>query len=147
MGKVLGPVLVVTGLVLLEVLRFHLPSISLSHQHHSKLAEAGAPGAFVLGLFFALAFCPVSAALFFGSLIPLALNHPAGSILTFIYGIGTGLPVLAFAIAIALGVKSLSHWFHRLTKIELYTRKIIGAVFILAGIYYIWGYWLQGGNS
>jgi cytochrome c biogenesis protein CcdA len=147
MGKALGPVLIITGLVLLEVLRFHLPSITLSHQHHSKLAEAGAFGAFVLGLFFALAFCPVSAALFFGSLIPLALNHPTGLILPFVYGIGTGLPVLAFAVAMALGVKSLSHWFHKLTKIELYARKITGVVFILAGIYYVWGYWLQGGGS
>ena len=135
-----------TGLLLLEVVQFNLPSISLSHQHQNKLVAAGAPGAFALGLFFALAFCPVSAALFFGSLIPLALNHPAGSMLSFIYGIGTGLPVLAFAVAIALGVKSLSHWFRKITRAELYTRKITGATFILAGLYYIWGYWLQGGG-
>jgi cytochrome c biogenesis protein CcdA len=147
MGKALGPVLVLTGLVLLEVLTFRLPGIELSHDHHGKIAQAGAPGAFLLGLIFALAFCPVSAALFFGSLIPLALNHPAGSLLPFVYGIGTGLPVLAFAVAIAIGVKSLSHWFHQVTRIERYTRKITGAVFLLAGLYYFWGYWLQGGNS
>lgn len=145
MGKALGPVLIVTGLLLLEILIVHLPGISLSHKHHSKLAESGAPGAFLLGFIFALAFCPVSAALFFGSLISLALSHPAGAVLPFIYGIGTGLPVLAFAVAIALGVTSLSHWFHKLTKIELYTRKITGVIFISVGIYYIWAYWLQGG--
>lgn len=147
MGKALGPVLIVTGLLLLEIFNVQLPGFSLSQKHHNKLAESGAPGAFLLGFIFALAFCPVSAALFFGSLIPLVLNHPAGSLLPFIYGIGTGLPVLAFAVAITLGVKSLSHWFHKLTRIELYTRKITGAIFILAGLYYIWGYWLQGGNS
>lgn len=146
MGKALGPVLIVTGLLLLEIITVHLPGISLSHKYHNKLAESGAPGSFLLGFIFALAFCPVSAALFFGSLIPLALNHPAGGVLTFIYGIGTGLPVLAFALAIAFGVTSLSHWFHKLTKIELYTRKITGIIFIAAGIYYIWAYWLQGGN-
>ena len=144
MGKALGPVLIVTGLILLETITFYLPGFSLSHKHHSKLAESGAPGAFLLGFIFALAFCPVSAALFFGSLVPLALNHPAGALLPFIYGVGTGLPVLAFALAIALGVTSLSHWFHTLTKIELYTRKITGVVFMLAGLYYIWSYWLQG---
>ncbi|MFH0984920.1 MAG: aromatic aminobenezylarsenical efflux permease ArsG family transporter [Candidatus Omnitrophota bacterium] len=147
MGKALGPILVVTGLILLEVLVFRLPGFSLSQKHHHKLAESGAPGAFLLGFIFALAFCPVSAALFFGSLIPLALNHPSSTLLPFIYGIGTGLPVLAFAVAIALGVKSLSHWFHKLTKIELYTRKITGVIFIGAGIYYVWAYWLQGGSS
>jgi cytochrome c-type biogenesis protein len=147
MGKALGPVLIVTGLILLEVLVFRLPGFSFSHKHHHKLAESGTPGAFFLGFIFALAFCPVSAALFFGSLIPLALNHPAGGALPFIYGIGTGLPVLAFAVAIALGVKSLSHWFHKLTAVELYTRKITGVIFIAAGIYYVWAYWLQGSGS
>jgi cytochrome c biogenesis protein CcdA len=93
-------------------------------------------GAFILGLLFALALCPVSAALFFGSLIPLALNSKAGTLLPFIYGVGTGLPVLIFAVAIALGVTSLSHWFNRITKFEYYTRKITGVIFILAGLYY-----------
>jgi len=147
MGKALGPVLILTGLLLLEILNIHLPGFPLFHKHHSKFAESGAPGAFLLGFIFALAFCPISAALFFGSLIPLAINHPQGTFLLLIYGIGSGLPVLAFAIAIALGVTSLSHGFHKLTKIELYTRKITGMIFIGAGIYYVWAYWLQGGGS
>lgn len=146
-GKALGPVLIVTGLLLLEVMSIRLPGLSLSHKHHNALAESGAPGAFLLGFIFALAFCPVSAALFFGSLIPLALNHPAGSLFPFIYGIGTGLPVLGFALAIAFGVTSLSHGFHTLIKIELHTRKITGLIFISAGVYYIWAYWLQRGTS
>jgi len=146
MGKALGPILIVTGLILLEVLVFRLPGFSLSQKHHNKLAESGAPGAFLLGFIFALAFCPVSAALFFGSLIPLALNHSVGMLLPFVYGIGTGLPVFAFAVAIAVGVKSLSHWFHKLTQIELYTRKITGVIFIGAGLYYVWAYWMPVGG-
>lgn len=136
MVKALGPLLMVTGLFLLEVITIKLPGVALSQKHHNKLVESGAPGAFLLGLIFALAFCPVSAALFFGSLIPLALNSKAGTILPFIYGIGTGLPVLAFAVAIALGVTSMSHWFNKITKIEYYTRKITGIVFIIVGLYY-----------
>lgn len=93
-------------------------------------------GAFFLGLIFALAFCPVSAALFFGSLIPLALNSKTGTLLPFVYVVGTGLPVFIFAMAIALGVASLSHWFHRVTKLEYYIRRITGVIFILAGLYY-----------
>jgi cytochrome c biogenesis protein CcdA len=142
-GKALGPLLIVTGLILLEVFTIRLPGFALSQKHHNKLAEAGAPGAFLLGLIFALAFCPVSAALFFGSLIPLALNSKAGTLLPFIYGIGTGLPVLLFAVAIALGVTSMSRWFHRITRLEHYTRKITGAVFILAGLYYVGIYILR----
>ncbi|MCX5708972.1 MAG: aromatic aminobenezylarsenical efflux permease ArsG family transporter [Candidatus Omnitrophica bacterium] len=136
MGRALGPPLILTGLILLEVITIRLPGVSLSQKHHNKLAESGAGGAFLLGFIFALAFCPISAALFFGSLIPLAINSKSGIVLPFIYGIGTGLPVLVFAVAIALGVTSLSHWFHRITRLEYYTRKITGAVFIIVGLYY-----------
>ncbi len=136
MIKALGPLLIITGLFLLEVITVKLPGLALSQKDHNKLVEAGAPGAFLLGLFFALAFCPVSAALFFGSLIPLTLNSKAGTILPFIYGVGTGLPVLIFAVAIAWGVTSMSHWFHKITKLEYYTRRITGIIFILVGLYY-----------
>ena len=136
MGKALGPILIIMGLLLLEIITLRLPGIALSQKHHNKLAESGAPGAFLLGFIFALAFCPISAALYFGSLIPLAINSKSGIVLPFIYGIGTGLPVLVFAVAIALGVTSLSHWFNKITRLEYYTRKITGVVFILVGLYY-----------
>ncbi len=137
MVKALGPLLIITGLFLLEVITLKLPGAVLSEKHRNKLVESGAPGAFILGFIFALAFCPVSAALFFGSLIPLALNNKAGTLLPFIYGIGTGLPVLLFAVAIAFGVTSMSHWFHKITKLEYYTRRITGIIFIIVGLYYI----------
>jgi cytochrome c biogenesis protein CcdA len=136
MVKALGPILIITGLFLLEVITIKLPGVALSPKHHNKLVESGAPGAFILGIVFALAFCPVSAALFFGSLIPLALNSKAGTVLPFVYGVGTGLPVFLFAIAIALGVTSVSHWFNKITKLEYYTRRITGVTFILVGLYY-----------
>lgn len=143
MGKVLGPLLILTGFILLEIIKIHLPGVSLSKKQHDKLGESGAPGAFILGFIFALAFCPVSAALFFGSLIPLALNNKIGTALPFIYGIGSGLPVLVFAVAIASGVTSLSHWFRGIKRFEYYTRKITGAVFIIVGLYYTGVYILR----
>lgn len=136
MGKALGPLLIISGIFLLEIFTLRLPGVSLSEKHRNKLVESGAPGAFLLGFVFALAFCPISAALFFGSLIPLALSSRSKILLPFVYGAGTGLPVLLFAVAIALGVTSLSHWFHRITKLEYYTRRITGVIFILIGIYY-----------
>ncbi|MFA5362157.1 MAG: aromatic aminobenezylarsenical efflux permease ArsG family transporter [Candidatus Omnitrophota bacterium] len=143
MGKALGPFLILTGLVLLEIITLRLPGLSLSEKQHNKLVESGAPGAFLLGFIFALAFCPVSAALFFGSLIPLALNSKAGAFLAFMYGLGTGLPVLIFAVGITLGVVSLSHWFHTIARLEYYMRKITGVVFIIVGLYYTGVYILK----
>jgi len=134
--KAMGPILILTGFVLLEIIKLKFSGFVLSEKHRNALIEAGGPGAFMLGVFFALAFCPISAALFFGSLIPLALSHKMGIILPFIYGIGTGLPVLFFAVAIAIGVSSLNRWFSKLAVLELYMRKITGAIFILVGVYY-----------
>jgi cytochrome c biogenesis protein CcdA len=136
MGKALGPILIITGLILLEIITLRLSGFALSEKHNNKLAESGAVGAFLLGFIFALAFCPISAALFFGSLIPLALNSKIGTLLPLVYGMGTGLPVLIFALAIALGITSLSHWFHRITKLEYYMRKITGVIFVIVGLYY-----------
>ena len=143
MSKAIGPILVVTGLVLLEIIKLHLPFLSISHKHYNKLAELRVFGPFVLGIVFALAFCPISAALFFGSLIPLALQSDLKIAMPIIYGIGTGLPVMIFAVAIALGITSLSHWFRRLTRIEYYMRKITGAIFIMVGLYYMNAYFLK----
>lgn len=135
-GKVLGPLFIIIGFILLDIISFRLPKLKLPARHHNKLLESGAPGAFLLGFILALAFCPISAALYFGSLLPLTVNSKNGMFMPFIYGIGTGLPVLIFAFAIALGVKSLSRWFDRVKGFEYYTRKITGVVFILVGLYY-----------
>ena len=84
---------------------------------------------------FSLAFCPVSAALFFGSLLPLAVNAGSGLLLPAVYGVATGLPVLVFALLIAFGVKSLSGIFGRVAQIELWARRITGGIFIGVGLY------------
>jgi len=140
MNKILGPILVIVGLFLLDVIKINFSGFSLSHKRQSELVESGIAGSFILGAVFALSFCPIAAALFFGSLIPLALNSSYGIILPFIYGIGTGIPVIVFALGIAMGVKSFSHWFNKAAKFELYTRTITGVIFILVGIYFVWSY-------
>lgn len=143
MNNALGFILILTGLFLLGILKIKMPGLSISEKHQGALADSGSFGSFLLGFIFALSFCPVSAGLFFGSLIPLALNNSFGVTLPFIYGIGTGLPVLVFAFAIALGIASLSRWFNWLTKSEIYIRRGTGVIFIIAGIYYIFAYLLK----
>jgi len=140
MNKILGPVLIVVGLFLLGILRLNISGFSLSGEKQKKLAGAGVFGSFALGVLFALSFCPISAALFFGSLIPLALNNDFGITFPFIYGIGTGLPVFIFAVGISLGVHSMTHWFNKVAKLEIYMRKTTGIIFLLVGVYYIWTY-------
>lgn len=139
MNMFLGPALIIAGLFLLDVFRFGGAGFTMGEERKKKLAEAGYAGAGALGFVFALSFCPISAALFFGSLIPLAFKHRSAIGLPFVYGAGTALPVLGFALAVTGGFSSVSRWFRGISKAERIARKITGAVFILAGIYYIWG--------
>jgi cytochrome c biogenesis protein CcdA len=137
MNKVLGPVLIVAGLLLFEVFSFAVPGVSISEKVAEKFKNIGVVGSLPLGVLFALSFCPVSAALFFGSLIPLALKNSSSIVLPSVYGIGTGLPVLAFALLTAIGIRNVGNLFNKIALIERWARKCTGLVFILAGSYYV----------
>lgn len=143
MNKLLGPVLIIAGMMLLELLEINiLPDVS-AEKLQARAGRGGLWASVVLGAVFALAFCPVSAAFFFGSLIPLSLKHGSRVLLPSIYGLGTGLPVLAFALLIVLGVGWLARAYQVLTKAERIGRLVTGYVFIGVGIYmclrYIFG--------
>ena len=135
MPKVLGPVLIITGLMLLGVFSFAMPGVMVSQNGAEKLRKAGVPGAFVLGVLFALAFCPLSAALFFGSLIPLCLSRASSLGLPLIYGVGTGLPVLLFALVIVFGISTVSRLFQVVSKSEVWVRRATAVVMIGVGIH------------
>ena len=135
-NKILGLVLILVGMVLLDLIRIPLNIPSVSENFAKRLADKGTLGSLPLGILFALAFCPVSAALFFGGLIPIAVKAESGIGLPLIYGIGTGLPVLLFAFLVAAGAGYMNNLYYRVTRIEFYTKKATGIIFILVGIYY-----------
>jgi cytochrome c biogenesis protein CcdA len=102
----------------------------------AKAQKGGLLWAVPIGFLFTLSFCPVSAGLFFGGLLPLALKHESSILLPTVYGIGTSLPVVLFAILMAFGSAYVGKAFNRLTQIEIWVRRLAGAAFILAGLYY-----------
>jgi cytochrome c biogenesis protein CcdA len=140
MNKILGLVLILVGMVLLGLFRINISGSGVSERIQKRAESWGIWGAGVLGIVFALAFCPVSAALFFGSLIPLSVKYNSSIALPAVYGLGTGLPVLVFAILIALGVQTLAKAFNKLTQIEWWMSRITGVVFIVVGVYFCLAY-------
>jgi len=139
-NKILGIVLILVGMVLLDLLRIPIYLPSVSENIAKKLIDKGVLGSLPLGILFALAFCPVSAALFFGGLVPIAVKAQSGFGLPLIYGIGTALPVLLFAFLVATGTGYINNLYHRITRIEFYTKKVTGIIFILVGVYYALAY-------
>ena len=141
--EILGPLLIIVGLIMLNIdrLSFSLGGGKLS-SIGGKVADLGMIGGLLLGILFALAFCPYSAVLFFGVLIPLALKTTGGVTLPAVFAIGTGLPVLVFGMLLSIGVSRVSTWLNALTRVEKIIRVVVSIIFIGIGIYYV-VLWIQ----
>jgi cytochrome c biogenesis protein CcdA len=135
-NKYLGPVLILAGIFLLEIVRLNFTGFGFSQRVQGHVENYGVWGALVLGIIFALSFCPISAALFFGSLIPLSVKYNSSFVLPSLFGIGTALPVILFAFLIGLSTGLVSKVFNKLTQVELWARRVTGIIFILVGLYY-----------
>jgi cytochrome c biogenesis protein CcdA len=144
MNQLLGPVLIATGLLLVGL--FRLPGAGLGRageRAQNRLEALGLWGAAPLGALFALSFCPLSATIFFGSLVPLALERESPVLLPTLYGVGTALPVVGFAILIAFGARWVGRAFNRMTQVERWARRATGLVFMGVGIYMTLAYTLK----
>ena len=135
--KVLGPVLLIIGLIMFGVIKINFGKDGEKIEKIKIwLAQKGFIGSFLLGMLFALAFCPYSGVLFFGALIPLVLKSAEGLLLPPIFAFGTGLPVILFSFIIAFAVQKLSQVFQIMQKIEKVMRYSVATIFIIAGAYY-----------
>jgi cytochrome c biogenesis protein CcdA len=135
MNRLLGPVLILVGIVLLRLVEVSFRGFAPGEATQRRVDAMGVWGAGLLGLLFAVAFCPVSAALFFGSLLGLALRSQSSVLLPTLYGLGTALPVVAVAVVLAFSAQSVGRVFQRLSEFERWARLATGAVFILIGGY------------
>ena len=95
-----------------------------------------------MGVIFALAFCPFSAVLFFGMLVPLALKFSDGILIPSVFAFATGLPVILLSLVIVFSVSRLNSIMKKIELVEKYARYIVGTIFVIVGAYYIWKIWL-----
>jgi len=142
MNILMGPFLILIGLILLNIIKFNMGDGAgiIADRLQGRIKHLGLLGAGILGIIFALSFCPVSAALFFGSLFSVAVKNNSGIILPSIYGIGTALPVLGFAILMGISTRMLSKAYNKVSAFEIWARRITAVVFLFAGVYYCFTY-------
>jgi len=136
MHVLLGPILILVGMLLLGLIRFSISGSGVSENMQNRVDAMGIWGAILLGVVFALSFCPTSAGLFFLTLIPLAVEVNSSVTLPVMYGIGTAVPVIVFAFLIALSAQSVGKAYNVLAKIEKWARMITGGIFLAVGIYF-----------
>jgi cytochrome c biogenesis protein CcdA len=135
MTPILGPLLVLAAMVLLGLISLPFQSSFTSQAGAEKWASRGLFGELVLGFLFALSFCPLSAALFFGSLIPLALGSGRIVLPVTLYGIGTAAPVAGFALVMIFSARAASRLAGGITRLQPWILKATGVVLLLAGLY------------
>lgn len=130
---VIGPALVILGLFLLFGDKLRLPRFGFS----GEVSYVGRWQAFLLGVLFAMAFCPSSGMLYFGMLIPMSVSAKGGYLLPVLFAIATSLPVLLISWFISFSVKNLALIVGKIKVFQLWFNRIVALLFIGVGLYFI----------
>lgn len=132
---VIGPLLLLIGLFMIFGSRLNLPKFGFSGNPEG-LARKGGWGALLIGMLFAMAFCPTSGVFYFGMLIPMSATAPAGYLLPVLFAVATALPVLAIAWILAFSVNRISSFYGKMKTFQKWLNLAVGVIFVIAGIYY-----------
>ncbi len=134
--KLLGPLLIVIGLFMLDILKIKFPGFSSLTEKIGQKSKGSYWSTLLLGMVFALAFCPYSGVLYFAMLVPMTMTSASGLYLPLVFAVATGLPVILFAWLLAYAVGNVGKLYNRIKIFELWFRRVVSIVFILVGIYY-----------
>lgn len=135
--KIIGPLLILIGLLMLDVLKIRFPGFSKWTRTMQQKGFNNYWDVLLLGIVFALAFCPYSGVLYFGMLIPMTISSASGLYLPLVFAIATGIPVIIFAWLLAYAVSGVGTLYNRMRIFETWFRRVVSVVFIGIGIYYV----------
>lgn len=135
--KALGPLLIILGLLMLDLIRVNFPGINRLTSKFENKTKWGYLDSLLLGSVFALAFCPYSGVLFFGMLVPMTISSASGLYLPFIFALATGIPVILFSWLLAYSIGSIGSVYDKLKILEIWMRRLVAILFIGVGVYYI----------
>ena len=135
--RALGPILIIIGLFMLDFIKINFPGLGKLNEKMEEKSSSGFWGVLLLGIVFALGFCPYSGVLYFRILIAMTISSASGLFLPIIFAIGTALPVIIFAWFIAFTVGGIGNIYNKIKAFEFWFRRVIAIIFILVGIYYL----------
>lgn len=142
--KFLGPLLIVIGLLMLDIIKIRFPGMmNLGGNMQKEGRKNNGWSAVLLGIVFALAFCPYSGVLYFGMLIPLTISSPSGLFLPLVFAVATGLPVIIVAWLLAFSISGIGAFYNKVKIFEKWFRRVVAIAFILAGFYYIYVFYIK----
>jgi len=139
-GMIIGPLLLIIGIIMLGIINLNFPAFNRITQRFQDRKKFSYLDVFLLGVVFALAFCPYSGVLYFGMLIPLTVST-SGLHLPVVFAIATGIPVILFAWLIAFTISGVGSLYKKIKAFEFWFRKAVAVIFIGIGSYYIISAW------
>ena len=139
--KIIGPFLVLIGILMLGIIKLNFPAFNRLTARFQQRSKFSYWNVFLLGVVFALAFCPYSGVLYFGMLVPLTISS-SGLHLPVVFAIATGIPVIIFAWLIAYTVSGVGKLYKSIKSFEYWFRRVVAVIFIGIGIYYIITVWI-----
>lgn len=141
--KFLGPLLIIVGILMFDFIKIKFPGFSKLSEKIENKSKNNWWSAFLLGVVFALAFCPYSGVLYFGMLIPMTVSSVSGLYLPFVFAIATGLPVIIVAYLLAFSISSVGGFYSKVKIFEKWFRRVVAVAFILVGLYYIYIFYFK----
>jgi len=135
--KILGPLLIIIGFFMLDFIKINFPGMGGISSRMEKKKTWGYLDATLLGMLFALAFCPYSGVLYFGMLVPMTISSASGLYLPLIFALATGIPVIIVSWLLAYTLSGIGGFYNKVKSFEKWFRRVIAVLFILVGIYYI----------
>ncbi len=135
--KIIGPLLIVIGLFMLDFIKVNFPAMNRLSTRMQNKKTWNSFDAILLGIVFALAFCPYSGVLYFGMLVPMTVSSASGLYLPIVFALATGIPVIIFSWLLAYTVSGIGGFYHKVKTFELWFRRVIALLFIAVGVYYI----------
>ncbi|MDQ2178352.1 aromatic aminobenezylarsenical efflux permease ArsG family transporter [Marinifilum sp. D714] len=142
--RLLGPLLIIIGVFMLDIISINFPGVSsLTDKLNGEKMRGKYWGALLMGMIFALAFCPYSGVLYFGMLIPLTVSQADGLLLPIVFAIATGLPVIIIAYLLAFTLSGVGNFYNKIKSFEYWFRKVAAVIFISAGLYFTYIFFIQ----
>lgn len=134
--KILGPFLIIIGIFMLGIIKINIPGSGKLQEKMSNRKQKSFWDVLLLGIVFALAFCPYSGVLYFGMLIPMTISSASGLFLPLVFALATGIPVMIIAWLIAFSISNVSKFYNNMKSFEKWFRRIVAILFIVVGVYY-----------
>jgi cytochrome c-type biogenesis protein len=142
--KFLGPLLIIIGVLMFDFIQIKFPGFGkFSERFQNRSKKNNRWSALLLGIIFALAFCPYSGVLYFGMLIPITISSPSGLFLPLIFAIATGLPVIIVAYLLAFSLSGIGGFYNKVKIFEKWFRRVVAVAFIITGFYYMYIFYIR----